>query len=210
MSGRPQGREPRAGRTWVLDQDVDDEPVADVGIHGGPDRFGERLLRCHRGEQIDVLRRPIEQAVSLDGIASREREPVAREGGQADTGEPIVERVHRYVGGSGRSGQVGETVLPRLANNNGQEQSAPVRAQQGLVEQAGEVLDGCGLDEDTLIEDNSVGIVVQVVLGASRPAHGGRQPDHTAYRSREVGKRARDSVRSPLRVPDGVHDSSMT
>lgn len=81
----------------VLDEHVHAQAGVRVRRDGRADRFWERLFRRQGGEHVDVLGRPLEQAVGLDGVAAGEGEPVAGESGEADLREALVEGVHRWV-----------------------------------------------------------------------------------------------------------------
>jgi hypothetical protein len=79
----------------VLDEQLDVETSGPIRRDRGADRLWERLLGRPRREHVDVLGRPLEQAVGLNGVAAGEGEAIACEHSEADVGKAFVEGVHK-------------------------------------------------------------------------------------------------------------------
>jgi hypothetical protein len=79
----------------ILDEQLDVQLGRTIRRDRGTDRLWKRLLGRNGREQVNVLGGPLEQAVSLNGVAAGEREALTCERRQADLGKALMKEVHR-------------------------------------------------------------------------------------------------------------------
>ncbi len=100
-----------------------------------------------RGEQVDVHRRPLDQAVGEEGVSSSESEAMGTGRGQSDAGDILLERVephrlglgHEWTGTS--SSQPGVALLPGCSYHRREVELGPQLHQGVTLEPSREVLD---------------------------------------------------------------------
>jgi hypothetical protein len=105
-------REP--GEGLELLNDFDGVPVRAIGADDGIDSGREVFAAFPGREEIDVLARPIQNPVRLDGIPTGQREPIAAGRPEPDLRQPLVARIHASAGKClRRCGQLWEPGLPQ-------------------------------------------------------------------------------------------------
>lgn len=127
-----------------------------------------------RGEQIDVHRRPLDQAVGEEGVSTSESEAMGTGRGQGDASDILLERVethglrlgHVWTGTS--SSQAGVALLPGCSYHRREVELGPQLHQGVALEPPREVLDAARLQQHHPVHQLARVRGVEVIELASR------------------------------------------